>query len=1408
MVCFSCVSESGFTWSVKGWLALHADNAQLQQFAAQLHRTRQLVFHAHTQTATTATGSAVGHAPVDTTALCAKFAFDSVEDDGATLASASLAAPDSSFSLAAFLDQHLQAPPATARGTASPLELQRNEVAAVAAVRTELQQLQHHWQEQQQEAARINPPLVAAESARVNHYLEQVTALGHAHADVQARLRAHLEAAQPLHARVAALQSNMAFIQHVQLYEHLLRQATELSERCRETLGGHDAPHAAATGGADGDAVAVSASALDMHNVHSVCAMFLRLLRIYQGLRDTTRVHSSADGTAPKGDNDAHEASEKKGGDDAPPVARSWSGVLHLQRMVRTRILSILQPLKGRLIQLYQQTLAALHWPQTSNTLLLGLHTLPPVPTAASGNGAAPVPVSSPSAHSLDSSLQLFDLLTENLIRIQMLLSECGMHDEIRRIEREIDGSAARHAAAAAAAAASSASEKKGDSVSVPRLWVLSLLLQPIYKRFYYHFDSSAAVVSAPELSAADPASSGGVGGGASSAAVAAASLTNRLDKPEWVCTFLEKSFVDHRDFLQQRVQPIVNRCHFQPPALRDEQAQAAGVVAAPVASTSKFQHYEFAMEFLEALLGFYHAKLIRPSTQAALLSNPLLLRHTLDELMSFEAKLEAMYGYPVQSSRRLSLLDAFLRQRSSFDALLKNERDSVNRALDALRNLDQPWQLVSRKGHAAKDDADSSDDEDADAGVQGLSAADSAQLEGGGGGGGGVDDALDGSSSLLHSAASATNSSHAFLSLISSLTRRYRSFKFLNLRLHVLKELQFKLFEIYEEDLIREFQDNWKRLATNARAGGLQYLMLERGGKGAGVGGGGRRSKAARLNPLRYWSTHCGLLNSIYYIATILREWNDEFIFLELYYFYTHKSKIQSSLLQAHHAHAVDPSAPVPVGGILVPSATAAGAATAAGTEEEEVLITSEELALWMTSGGSAVMPGSAAGAVVPAAAAATAAAAAERENQRAQVSSGASGVASYLPEGFQRTVKQLQALSSLETHSALSASSGFASASASVASPFMAPSLTPTSDSLFPKLTSSEGRGAGGGASRSTLPSSSVFSLPLELQMSGTLFEPILASYSSLREEMLHSLVGVVASHFRDALHQHGHVARGHMDAEHGAHGAAFRHPDLDHFFARAQAAPEGTAPALVADWMLLEHHVDISTTLCQPLLDLKMQLIVVHHSLTQSVAAASCAWAPCVQASRHCAIDFDCVLTPRWFFVPLLFLCFAQTTAPLFLDRRRCQAQPAPVRRAGEWAVLHPPGQSAVHARHARHICAVRNLSTDAVGGQWWRQRRQRQRAQSALQTRAGHHQSAAAVISAAVGSAGAADPRRPGLGVRSIRAPVPRAPAPPSAEAQRHAGAGSDRAHSPRRRRPVARRLARCGAASQRRSRGRG
>jgi len=387
---------------------------------------------------------------------------------------------------------------------------------------------------------------------------------------------------------------------------------------------------------------------------------------------------------------------------------------------------------------------------------------------------------------------------------------------------------------------------------------------------------------------------------------------------------------------------------------------------------------FDFTSAFLEALLGFYHAKLSRPSTQSALFHSPLLLRHTLDELVSFEAKLEALYAYPVHSSRRLSLLDALLLPPHAFEAVLKQERDAVNDSLDALRDIKRPWEFVVARGKTATstassstDTADLSDDEDEDETGGILSAATDAEqqqlLDESA-----LDDPSSSSSSLLPSASFATHSALHFLRLVGRVTRRYRSFKFLNHRLALLKGLQFKLFEIYEEDLLRAYQTNWKRLAANARAGGIKYLMLERD---SGSTAENKKQKtgpttpAARLNPVRFWSTHCGLLNTLSYIAQVLQTWNDEVVFLELFYFYTHQARIQTTFLAVHHeAHEIakqtgDETVLQRVPGVLVQhhlasSASSASAASAGGGDEkkeekEEVLITSEELALWMAQGG-----------------------------------------------------------------------------------------------------------------------------------------------------------------------------------------------------------------------------------------------------------------------------------------------------------------------------------------------------------------------------------------------------------------------------------------------------------------------
>ena len=958
---------------------------------------------------------------------------------------------------------------------------------------------------------------------------QQIVTLSQQHADLQHRLAAHVAAAQPLHSAVQKLTSNMSFIAHVQKYDALMRQATELSDRCRELMTGHDqaadghGPPASSEQRSKQADHALSASSLDAHDVHSVCAAFLELLRIFQGLQDATH---SRDVSEEKDQIEHKYPDESK----AAPAAV----VLNLQRMVQQRILTIWRPLHGRLIELYEQTLVALQWPQTSTTLLMGLHTLPALPAATSGTtspGAALLlSPSSISASALSSSLALFALLTENLIRIQRLLEECGMSDEVRRIEREID-------VMKQSASMEKYEGKRGRARPPSRLWVLSLLLKPIYRRFYFHFDtpSSAVVVS----DGSDAASANPPPG---------TSLTNRLDKPEWVCTYLEKIYRDHADFLRERVQPIVNVCWM--PSHRNQGGNG--------------RFYEFHLEFLEALLSMYHSKLLRPSTQQALSINPPILRHTLGELISFEGKIGTEFDYPIFSSRRLSLMDAFLRSRPGVELLIKSERESVNKGLDALRNLPKPWGMVlARHQSVGVDGAESSDEEDAslDDGVDLMPSPDVESAD------------LLGSASPLStdlssnpSAKNATHSSLHFLTLLSSLSSRMRSLKFLNVRYTLMRELMFKLFEIYEEDLLRAYQENWTRLTENVRKGGVQYLMLQSKRHARNQSSASLKSPQARLNPLSMWQNHMGILNSLSYILSVLRGWGDEELFLELYFYYQNRQRIQQSFQQ-------DLALGGELGGVLPYGATPGG--------EEEVLITSEELALWMVQAGSSSLGAPAAAA---SAEASTAAAAAQ------PTSSAVSKTASFLPAEFQQTVEQLHVLQTLWKDNAPGNAKSEAAASYGSARPSSA-------------------------AVPSSAASNAPATLPLDLSLTGTLFDPILASYSSLRDELLTVLVGVVVAHFRENVEQKGYAARGFMDPSHaqGAAGAAqanvLRHPELVTFLMQAQqlSASRNVSPASVADYSLLEHHVELSREFATPLLDLKMQLLVVAHGLVPTLHRA---------------------------------------------------------------------------------------------------------------------------------------------------------------------------------------------------------
>ena len=476
----------------------------------------------------------------------------------------------------------------------------------------------------------------------------------------------------------------------------------------------------------------------------------------------------------------------------------------------------------------------------------------------------------------------------------------------------------------------------------------------------------------------------------------------------------------------------------------------------------------------------------------------------------------------------------------------------------------------------------------------------------------------------MLHSSAAATHSAFGFLNLVDRLTAKYKSFKYLNHRLVILKEIQSKLFEIYEEDLIRSFQENWRLVLDNAARGGIARLMLDRRApQDGGVGsGGGKRHKSklsiGEMNPLPYWRTHCGLLNSIYFLTQILKEWNDEFIFLELYYFYTHKQKIQSSFFaawkhQSHHSSAF-PQFASSIGGLIL------------GPDEEDVFVTSEELALWISKGGNITTAGGHGeqsqqdntglhGAT-------NAASTSHSNDTNSSTNEAAHVNTSLLPPGFDETFTQLRSLKELldGTNTKSSAPSTGSPTFDSTLSAISTSSryAAPTSDTLFPKssppstangTTTTLSTAANAATNASSLASSSSV-LPIELTISGTLFGPILTGYTSLQEEMLSSLVQLIVNHFRESIREYagkGHMVRDTGLGEEPLLSDFFRNhndTEIDSLNDPSTSSSSSSSPLTAADWSALDSCLDISPSLCTPLVELKTQLIVVHQALTRAL------------------------------------------------------------------------------------------------------------------------------------------------------------------------------------------------------------
>jgi len=259
-----CVNEVGFRLCIQGWSTLHPSNDRLHQFNQRLPNILQRVFH---QSNTDETGVkpeqeerkqafTASARRLSVSKLMRKYAplsmdkrghrreTDDESDDIGNeeyLTSASLAAPEGQFSLAAFLDQHLQMDEEeeTDMAASDHSKPQPDVTVSIDSMDEELAVLERSLESKLLECARTHPPLISHELERLAHFEHELSQAMRSHTEVSIQLDHHIQQTEPMVEQIDKLQSNMLFIQRVQTYERAMRRAMELSERCREAMTGH-----------------------------------------------------------------------------------------------------------------------------------------------------------------------------------------------------------------------------------------------------------------------------------------------------------------------------------------------------------------------------------------------------------------------------------------------------------------------------------------------------------------------------------------------------------------------------------------------------------------------------------------------------------------------------------------------------------------------------------------------------------------------------------------------------------------------------------------------------------------------------------------------------------------------------------------------------------------------------------------------------------------------------------------------------------------------------------------------------------------------------------------------------------------------------------------------------------------
>ena len=342
-----------------------------------------------------------------------------------------------------------------------------------------------------------------------------------------------------------------------------------------------------------------------------------------------------------------------------------------------------------------------------------------------------------------------------------------------------------------------------------PPLWLFELLFSPIHVRFRYHFTGERP--------------------------------TNRLDKPEWYLSFATNVISLHLPFLQRYVQPLLLR--------------------------SPLAHVDAAFALVASVVGLLraHARASLPS----LMDRPVLFRHLIDELLSFESRLRTDWDYPDACDGVVGVLVEGEEGAVAFERWLSVDKEWVNDRLQAMREMKDPWQRVHEGSDAAVaadvmapvDAADSDDDDVAD--VQ-LDTDASAAVD---------DEAPEADDAPVVDPAPprlvVSRSAQMLVALLSSITQRFTLLPSLAARLRFVQDLQYQLLDIYLEWL----EEEAAAVLPNMSA-----------------------SIAAPAGSVR---TYCQLANSLHYVESVLLDWSDSVTFIELRYYQAH-SELPADLTTA----------------------------------------------------------------------------------------------------------------------------------------------------------------------------------------------------------------------------------------------------------------------------------------------------------------------------------------------------------------------------------------------------------------------------------------------------------------------------------------------------------------------------